>query len=104
MPTTRKPEVTWASDREPGSVMQIEGGVTLRTACRHSFATCHTDRCFRLPPEMREERDRLLAAAQTEHIKNVAAEAVRFDTEKRQINLTYLNLAAEGAIDGFEPL
>jgi hypothetical protein len=99
---TSRPQPPEAS--ENGSVMSFEGGVTLRTSCGHSFATCNTDRCFRLPPELRAERDRLLAAAQTEHIKRVTAEARRFAAEKIQINDTYINLAAEGAVDGWEQL
>ena len=90
-------------DRETGSEINVDN-VTLRTACGHSFKTCHTERCFRLPPELREERDRLLAAAQTEHIKNVLSESRRFAEEKLRISNTYLNLAAEGEIDGWEPL
>lgn len=31
---------------EPGSVFRVDGE-ELRTACGHSFATCHTDHCFR---------------------------------------------------------
>jgi len=103
MATVKKPEVTWGDAREPGSVMHI-GDVTLRTACGHSFAHCHSDRCFRLPADLRNERDRLLAAAQTEHIKNVAAESRRYAAEKIGIEATYLNLAAEGEFDGWEQL
>lgn len=103
MSATKNP-VTWGGQRENGSVMRIEGGVTLHTACGHSFARCHTDRCFRLPAELQAEKDRLLAAAQTEHIKNVVAESRRFATEKIQIETTYLNLDAEGQIDGWEKL
>jgi PIN domain nuclease of toxin-antitoxin system len=83
------------SQSEPGSVMHMDDGVTLRTACGHSFAHCHTDRCFRLPPELRDERDRLLTAATIEHSKNIASEATRFDSERRSIERTYRDLAAE---------
>jgi hypothetical protein len=100
---TAKKTVTWGQ-REPGSVMHMDDGITLRTACGHSFITCHTDRCFRLPADLREERDRALTAEYTEHIKNVANESRRFDVAKRQIENTYLNLAAEGAVDGWEQL
>lgn len=38
-------------EREPGSVIRIEVDageiVELRTACGHSFVTCHADHCFR---------------------------------------------------------
>lgn len=41
------------SRREPGSIIRIETDqneiTELRTACGHSFVTCHTDRCFRGP-------------------------------------------------------
>lgn len=102
MATTSKP-VTWGQ-RENGSVMHMDDGVTLRTACGHSFVTCHTDRCFRLPPELKEQRDRLLTAAQNEHLKNVTGESRRYAEEKLKIEITHRNLAAEGEFDGWEPL
>lgn len=102
MPTT-----TMAHDnpgeREPGSEFNT-GIEILRTDCGHSFATCHRYRCFRLPPETRAERDRKLNAAATEHVKAVLNETTRYENEKRQINRTYLNLAAEGEVDGWEVL
>jgi hypothetical protein len=102
MATTSK-TAAWGQ-REPNSEIRFPNGVTLRTACGHSFVTCHTDRCFRLPPELKEQRDRLLAAAQTEHLKNVTSESRRYTTEKTQIEITYRNLAAEGEFDGWEKL
>ena len=34
------------SEREPGSVIVIDGQ-ELRTACGHSYVTCHTSTCFK---------------------------------------------------------
>ena len=55
-----------ASDpgREPGSVIRIDGQ-ELRTACGHSFATCHTDRCFRSPPALADDDSEAEADAAT---------------------------------------
>lgn len=39
-------DVASESEREPGSVIRM-GGQELRTACGHSFVTCHTEHCFR---------------------------------------------------------
>jgi hypothetical protein len=85
---------TTEAAREPGSVMMIEG-TELRTACGHSFVTCHTSRCFRLPPDLRAERDRVVTAAAVEHEKNLIREADRFAAELRRIETTYRARAAE---------
>jgi hypothetical protein len=85
---------TTKTGREPGSVMRIED-VTLRTDCGHSFATCLPGRCFRLPPELAAERDRMLAAAAHEHAKKLARAASEYDSERRQIEATYRRLAIE---------
>ena len=89
MTTTTEP------DREPDSV--IRNGITeLRTACGHSFITCCTDRCFRLPLALRAQRDRLRSAATIEHEKNLAREAARFAAELDRIDATYRGLAQGG--------
>lgn len=50
---------SWAqpetSTREPGSIIHLEG-TELRTACGHSYRTCHTNHCFR-PGQIRAQRD-----------------------------------------------
>lgn len=82
--------------REPGSSMPAPNGKgRLYTACGHSLATCWTSRCFRLPPTLRAERDRLLTAAKTEHHKNLTREDARYAQEQHDIETTYLDLAAE---------
>lgn len=40
------PDTATGAEREPGSEIEL-GGFVYRTACGHSFATCHVGTCFR---------------------------------------------------------
>jgi hypothetical protein len=86
--------------REAGSTMYSENSagerIELSTACRHSLVTCHTDRCFRLPPDLRAERDRMLNAATTEYNKALVSAYEQFTQAKRNIEAAYRRLAANG--------
>lgn len=95
MATTAEPDREQREQREPGSVIHIDS-TELRTACGHSFVTCHSNRCFRLPPALLAERNRMLTAATIEHEKILAREAGRFAAELNLIDATYREQAASG--------
>jgi hypothetical protein len=59
-----------AIEHEPGSIIRtgVDEGETaeLRTACGHSFATCHTNRCFRTPAAATLQADLMLVLPRVE--------------------------------------